>query len=421
MTDEHLSAETLWSYQQRMLAVEALLAADEHLTVCADCRQRLDVAAPAAAAVVTLRADFAHARAEHLTFEQLSDLLEQRLDAPVRAQAEAHLQGCASCADEWEDLRAFSVSLTAPTVMAAPTGNASAPSSLERLRNYLSELGGDFGWLKLGALAACGLLIGWGAWRWQRRAPENVQIVQSNATPTPTELAVPVTSPTIAPVLLALKDGATSLSWQADGKLASASFVLPADEKRVRAALQTGDLELPSSLKTLRPQGDTMMGGGGTVGAFRLLVPVGQVTLNDRPQFQWQALPDETSYTVTVMGLNTDFTLTSPALTANRWTPPQRLPRGRGYSWQVVALRNGKEVKAPASAAPEARFRVVEAAALQEVARVRRAYPNQRLLLGLTYARFGLLAEAEAELQALAVANPQAAVVRQWLKALRAN
>ena len=427
MTD-HLSAETLRQYQQRVLSAEALLSADDHLANCPRCQNQLELSVQTVAAVTALRTDFAATRAAaaHLSFEQLTGWLEQTLDTAERKQAAAHLQDCTACADELADLQDFAEQVAEQ--VNASTALPTAEPVKRGLSDWLGLAGnplGAFAWLKLGVLTAGLLLASVGVWRWWRVAQTPAPFV-ATINPTPSPVASPAALPYATPNTglafprLAFKEGKAELRLNGDGLLTGSNFVSAADEKRVQSAWQAGKLETPALLNQLRGNPDQLMGGGNTA-TFRLLAPVGTIVLSDRPVLRWQALPEAASYVVTVADSTTNFVLTSDALTTNRWTPARPLPRGRSYTWQVVAQRAGQAFKAPANEAPEARFHIVEQTAVNELARVKRAYAGQRLLLGLTYARFGLLAEAEAELKALAQTNPQAEAVHKLWQAVQAQ
>jgi hypothetical protein len=71
---------------------------------------------------------------------------------------------------------------------------------------------------------------------------------------------------------------------------------------------------------------------------------------------------------------------------ATKWTIPSSLPLGAVYTWQVTAIRDGVEVKSPVQPAPEARFKILEQAKVDELERVRRAHPNSHSILGTLYA-----------------------------------
>jgi hypothetical protein len=65
---------------------------------------------------------------------------------------------------------------------------------------------------------------------------------------------------------------------------------------------------------------------------------------------------------------------------------------------------------APEPGTPEARFRILSDEESSTVASVRRRYEGKHLLLGLNFAKVGLLDEAERELRALATENPSSPV-----------
>lgn len=81
----------------------------------------------------------------------------------------------------------------------------------------------------------------------------------------------------------------------------------------------------------------------------------------------------------------------------------------------VKAIKDGQEFKAPRPPAPQARFRILDQAKANELAKARRAYPSSHLTLGLLYAQAGLLKEAEQELRVLQKANPDSEIARSLL------
>ena len=155
-------------------------------------------------------------------------------------------------------------------------------------------------------------------------------------------------------------------------------------------------------------------------GEFSVLDPVGNVLLADRPTFRWSALDGATGYVVEVYDDAFNLVAASPQLTARSWAAPQTLPRGKVYSWQVRAVKDGQEIKSPRPPAPQARFRVLDRAKADEIARAKRAYPSSHLTLGLLYAQAGLLKEAEQELRLLQRANPDSELARSLLRQIRA-
>ena len=155
-------------------------------------------------------------------------------------------------------------------------------------------------------------------------------------------------------------------------------------------------------------------------GSFSVLEPVGSVLLDERPTFRWSALEGATGYVVEVYDDAFNLVAASPQLTARSWAAPQALPRGKVYSWQVKALKDGQEVKSPRPPAPQARFRVLDRAKADEITRARRSYPSSHLTLALLYADAGLLKEAEQELRLLQKANPDSDLPRALLRQVQA-
>ena len=149
-----------------------------------------------------------------------------------------------------------------------------------------------------------------------------------------------------------------------------------------------------------------------------MLEPTGKVVQSDRPTFVWSPLADATGYVVEVYDEAFNLVATSPQLTANSWTS-QPLKRGRIYSWQVKAVKDGQESRSPRPPAPQAKFRVLDAASVNELQQARQTYSSSHLVLGLLYARAGLLDEAEKEFRALQKANPDSALARRLLSQVR--
>ena len=94
----HLQSPEIEGYLSRALDPAALLAADDHIAGCAECRSRL---AASAAPIRQLRRSLAE---KHLSPELIELYAEGRLSDP---DARAHLNECFACRAEAEDLRKF--------------------------------------------------------------------------------------------------------------------------------------------------------------------------------------------------------------------------------------------------------------------------------------------------------------------------
>jgi hypothetical protein len=99
---------------------------------------------------------------------------------------------------------------------------------------------------------------------------------------------------------------------------------------------------------------------------------------------------------------------------------PVALQPGATYIWQVTAVKDGEQILSSSAPPREARFRVLSAAQAAELSRAAREHANSHLVLGTLYAQAGLLDDAERELRALLVTNPQSAVARKLLLQVRA-
>jgi hypothetical protein len=152
--------------------------------------------------------------------------------------------------------------------------------------------------------------------------------------------------------------------------------------------------------------------------AFSLTGPVGKVVGSTRPQFSWKPLKDADSYVVKIFDAKFKSIAESPPLRSTNWVPPVQLAHGSAYRWQVTAIKDGEEVVSPVRPAPDARFKVIDAAAANEIAAAKRI--KSHLVLGITYANAGLIDEAEREFQALAKQNPRSEVVKGLLRKVRA-
>jgi hypothetical protein len=136
------------------------------------------------------------------------------------------------------------------------------------------------------------------------------------------------------------------------------------------------------------------------------LQPTGRVIAEVRPELSWTAR-DSATYTVYVYDGEREIAR-SATLRETRWTPPRALPRGRLLTWQVEAARGESIETLPRPPAPPAVFRIVSEEEWRDVARAREAHPGDDLLLGILYARAGMLDEAGDALRRAAASDPAA-------------
>jgi len=273
---------------------------------------------------------------------------------------------------------------------------------------------------------AC-LVLAFVVWqRWHSRVVN--QAVQKNATqtpsstsasgsPTPAQAEAPK-GPTSDQFALSLEDNGRTVQLDKSGKLTGLEEFPESSSSLVRSVLTTKNLSKPEVLDQLTAPSITLLDPTAGENKFSLLGPSGTVIATDQPNFRWQALAGAESYTISVFDVDFNRVTRSAPQTGTQWTST-KLQRGMIYSWEVMAVRNGQEVRSPVAPAPRAQFKVLEAEKLRELTSLKQHSPISHLTLGLTYARFGLIAEAEGQLQILARENPNSPVATKLLRTVQ--
>jgi hypothetical protein len=398
---DHLPSDLLDRYRSRKLTPAELLATHGHLALCEACRARLRSVERPDAAFSDLRAqlDADDAEALHLRYEDMELHVDGSLGDVAREIVDSHLAICARCHSDVEDLRAFKSEMAA-----RPDGEpATSSRSLRPPRPALR-------WVLPAAVAAGVVILAW----LSTRSPID------QAAPSTQVEAVPTASPSasILPppaIRVALDDGGRRVTLDSTGRLEGLPPLSTEVQDAVRAALDHGRVDTAPVLAGLIGARGTLLGpAAGTV--FSLSSPLGTLVEDDRPTLRWQALPGADGYSVAVFDSDFRAVDRSPRLRGTEWRVPQPLARGATYSWQVTATKDGKEVLAPDAASAEARFRVLSVAEAEGLAQARREYAGSHLVLGILYARAGLLDDAERELRALVRANPDSPAARDGLR-----
>lgn len=431
----HLSEDEIVRYRDRTLPPASLLAADSHLALCDICHGRIvewpglneDVGATARAF------DEAAAGAiTHLTYEQLAALVDEQIDDIDREILKSHLELCPPCETEFNDLRDIRSTMEARAKEMKEQAPARKSSRQERFTSFRLPA---FSLLTLAALVAVALLsflISIPLRQENARARARVaELERLNAELREQTAAVDSLQNELAGLrqenerlrqaagaqpLVALDDGGGRIILDVQGNLSG--LQTPSGyELAVKDALRNERITLPASLKEIRSQKGTLMSGTQT--EFSVLFPVGIVVETDRPTFRWTALDGGASYTVSVFDSNLSKVAESDPLTSTEWALPSALARGRVYTWQVRATKEGRQLVAPSPAAGRAKFKVLEHARVEQLALAKRAESKSHLVMGLLYAEAGLLNEAEHEFNELLKANPDSSTARKLLQSVR--
>ncbi|HEU4714853.1 MAG TPA: zf-HC2 domain-containing protein [Pyrinomonadaceae bacterium] len=353
-------------------------------------------------------------RVQHLTIDQTAAYVDQDLAGDELLVVDDHLSHCEQCVLAVEDLRAFRNEI-APSL-----DREYKPASTESWwRRTFTSLTTPFRVAPVPAWTGAALAVvlltvfGWLVWR----TPQEPQIAVTPA-PSP-QPGIPQSQPsqpepTPAQIAAQLNDGDNVLTLDQQGKLSGADQLPPAYQNMLKKALSGGRIERSSQLQGLTRPSSSLMGSNDPKGDFSVLAPTGNVLLTTNPTFRWSALKGATGYVVEVYDEKFMMVAVSPQLTSLSWTTT--LPRGNVYSWQVKATNDGQEVLSPRPPAPQAKFRILDQAKANELAKALRTYGKSHLTIGLLYAEAGLLREAEEEFRALQKANPDSEVVRNLLR-----
>jgi anti-sigma factor RsiW len=229
------------------------------------------------------------------------------------------------------------------------------------------------------------------------------------------------------PSTVTLNDSGSQVAFDSAGNSNSLESLPSSIRQAVRRSIASQGAQTPRALDALVEgrTGVLMSGSAETTNKgvpFALLSPVGKVTREQQPVLRWRALAGAKSYTVAIVDSNFRVIAQSSNLTATEWKPAQNLPRGLNYSWQVTATQtDGVEVVSPVSPAPQAKFRVMEQSAFDEVTRIENSGVKSHLARGVIYAQAGLVDEARTEFEALVHDNPHSQLARKLLNSVRKN
>ncbi|HEX6285155.1 MAG TPA: hypothetical protein VFZ71_09785 [Pyrinomonadaceae bacterium] len=400
----------------------------DHLAECESCRRRVEGAISGEAAFFALH-DEAFSEngnaSEHLTPQLLAEYVDKNLSGESLQMAVDHLSNCEECVLAVDDLRTFRNEI-APSLdrefRPATVPSQASPAKIGWRERFFSLFRTApvpaFGSAAL-ALLVLGLIV-WLVWRSPREQEPYIAVA-----PTPTIQPSPFTQPSpaptqieTAPVVAQLNDGGRVLTLDQQGKLSGADDLPPAHRSLITKALSTQRIEKSPELQGLTRPPSSLMGSGDPKDKFSISGPVGDVLLTNEPTFRWTAMEGAKGYVVEVYDPQFNLVASSPQLTDLSWTTT--LARGNVYSWQVKAIQESAEVTAPRPPAPQAKFRILDQAKANELARAKRSLGSSHLTLGLLYADAGLLSEAEREFRLLRNANPNSELARNLLRQVQA-
>ena len=367
MTD-HLTETEVSLFRERALTPTERERIDSHVAECESCLRRILPSADSALvyselteALLTDSAD----EAFHLSNADVRRYANGLIDRADRVIFESHFDICDQCSEAVQSLASPLVdSVSASTRQAEIPAQQFSPAWRAAFQFTPARA-------VAGVLVAACLVLAFVVWlRWHSRAVDQTAQQASSQTPSnttgsgsPTPAQTESTKDSTADqaaIAASLEDNGRRIQLDNRGKLIGLEELPEASRSLVRGVLANKTLSKPEVLEKLTAPSITLMDPTTRENSFGLLAPSGTVIATDHPNLRWQALAGATSYTVSVFDADFNRVTRSAPQAATQWTST-RLRRGMIYSWEVVAVRNGQEVRSPVAPAPRAQFKILEA------------------------------------------------------------
>ncbi|MFL6528197.1 MAG: hypothetical protein ACJ8IQ_08870 [Chthoniobacterales bacterium] len=367
MRAEHVTAAEIQAYAARQLTAEDALEISDHLVACAECRAVIRQAE---------RLRGSHQKSTDLSYEELADFLDEKLDPPERHEVMQKLALSRRARQELDDLAQFRNDVA----------TASQRESPRRFR-----------WATWSLPIAAAFAAGVGFLWW-------------SVTSQPREGG------------LVLRDNGLRLQLTPNGSLLGGPDLPPELRASLKSALSQNRLDVPPTLALLRGETGNLAAAPTNASTFNVVSPIATAVADVSPELRWTADAQASGYRITV-AQNSDGTPVASADISKEqlsWRPSTPLKRGETYVWQVQALQNDNVIAtAPAPPQPEARFRVLSDEQAQDLESLTTRVGHSHLALALAYARSGVIDKADTELSALETENRDSAVPGQLRAALR--
>lgn len=443
----HVTREQMEGFCARTLNLKEAAAVGGHTAWCQPCLQLFRTVfqqrrnhAPAS---INLSPEFWFVD-EHLDYDQLVDLVDERMDEEEREITSLHLRTCVRCRGDVQSFLEYRREIEPEMQISfAPgeerTSNGRSPSWWRWPWAHWRPVYGTAVLAVLAVVMTASFLL-WRARTNDRQSPR-LSTQTTDGSPTPSVIAsasplavksiddstqpLPISSPAppaagLATSIALLNDNGKRLELGQSGIITGLENLAPELQRAIKEALLAGTINKPATIAALNGVQGPVRGSGDRKPTFKLLSPGGVVLAEARPIFTWEPLAGAISYRVLVAdAANQEAAASGPlSPSVTQWTPPTPLQRGEIYTWVVIATTNGGEITAPAATAPEMKFSVMTEEKFKLLARLRRG-TKSHLARGVFYAREGMLEEAEREFEQLTKENPRSPIAIKLLRSVQ--
>ena len=453
---EHIPRTEIERFSVSSLSEEQQVSIANHLAECEACHRVLSETLRSQRGTEGLKFTLAPEfwfRHDHLDYEQLVGIAENKLDATEREIIDIHLSTCATCREDVRSFLAFREQIEPELrVRYGPAVKEPKPSAVS-IWNWRRGLASKPASVAAILLVGVGLIIAVLVLKRranleaQRTPPSQINTRGFGPTPTPENQVVRQVQPTPAPVpseqlpgpapspltvknreplkqsenagtVAVVNDGLGTVTVDKAGNVSGLDEIPQNTRQEIGEALVAETIKA-SATQTELAGGPIVLRGPGNGPTFKLLSPVRAVIISDRPSFEWAKLTGATSYRVSVGDLEGHEITKSEELSADQmtWTPPTPLKRGEIYVWEVEATVDGKKIVSLGTSAPQMKFKILSVSSAQELEQLKKA--RSHLALAIFYAREGMVVEAEREFQILIRDNPSSQVLKKLLRKIQ--
>jgi predicted anti-sigma-YlaC factor YlaD len=454
---DHISKSLMEQFRDRSLDASTLCNISAHLESCAECYELFHEAFRDKRASASARFSLSSQgwlRDEHLEYEQIVSCVDGNLDQEDRKILDEHLELCSRCREDVQSFAAHRQQIEPELKIRY------APAEKRAMVRRFADWWENFKLLPkpayaISALLLISLLVL--ATTLLRRGSSTetssqpaTPIVTVSPTHTPTQSTVttqlysgpdksrgeagnPPPSNRNSPAatdhtnrhnserpVISLRDGGRQIFLSETGNIMGLDDLSVSTRQLVKETLSSGELQRPAILNDLVAETSATRSNTADQPSFRLISPRQTVIIETRPVFKWELLKGALGYKVHIASRANWAGTSSPALAPSmlEWSPSTPLRRGETYTWVVSAITDKGELTIPPSSEPERKFKVLGERDFDALMKLKRQ-TGSHLVLGLFYARTGLVFDAERELQILANENADSALAGKLLDQVR--